>query len=319
MRLKFWSKRIRVAPELEVYVNRRYQDLAFCIHVDIANNRGLHNYYAPWLDCTMDKHDLPDHVKWKNSLVLTDSEGRHIGCSGAVQNTLNYYNPLEYNTEEIYKSKVVHLQRKVRPREVRPKKNMFLSSGMPRSRPDHFQESNSENSKSKDGLADEVQIVCEAEFTNTNDCKVDPTQTDLSAIRIQNETIISETNIHKAPASLECESSTHVTGFNSVGEQNAVGTFPVTCTETDLAKTRENNMQQKSATTKQYFLDTDVSDDHRKCGNDNHSFMVEVKTCETKSQNLSKCGDHDKFIAETVEEEGKQKDSLHRSRFCVVL
>ena len=124
MKLKFWKKTVRVAPELEAYIYKRYEDLAVRIHADIANNRGLYNYYAPWLDYMMDKYDLPDHVKRKNSLIVTDSLGRHIGCSGAVANILNYYNPLSDHTDQVTDRR----QRGVLEKNSRAKL-LFISGG----------------------------------------------------------------------------------------------------------------------------------------------------------------------------------------------
>ncbi len=113
-----------MSPEIEGYVRRRYEDLAVCIHFDIANDRGLYNYYSPWLNYMMEKHCLPDHVRKKNTLVVTDSAGRHIGCSGASQNTLNYYNPLGFHVEDIiYKGAVVNKEMKSKAAFVKNKKS----------------------------------------------------------------------------------------------------------------------------------------------------------------------------------------------------
>ncbi len=90
----FRRKKSRVAPEEDTYVKRRYEDLTECIHRDIANNRGLLCYYSTWLDFMMVKFSLPDEFRKRHSLAITDSEGRHIGCSGAVNNTLKYFNPI---------------------------------------------------------------------------------------------------------------------------------------------------------------------------------------------------------------------------------
>ena len=91
-----WRRKLKVhvAPEVDVYIRRRYEDMAVCIHLDIARDMGLYNYYAPWLDYMMKEFDLPDHIRKRNTLVITDSNGQHIGCIGAVKNTLVYYNPL---------------------------------------------------------------------------------------------------------------------------------------------------------------------------------------------------------------------------------
>lgn len=85
----------RIVPEVQeadVYTRRRYEDLAVCIAHDIASNRGLFCYYTPWLDHMMGKYDLSQEYRARHSLVATDSQGKHIGCSGAVKNTLVYYN-----------------------------------------------------------------------------------------------------------------------------------------------------------------------------------------------------------------------------------
>ena len=41
----------------------------------------------------MEKFNLSEKLKQKSSLIVKDSQGRHIGCSGAICNTLEYYNP----------------------------------------------------------------------------------------------------------------------------------------------------------------------------------------------------------------------------------
>lgn len=94
-----WRKS-RIAPQVDDYIRRRYEDLAVCIAKDIANNRGLFCYYTPWLDHMMGKFNLPQDYRVRHSLVVTDSEGKHIGCSGAVSNTLVYYNPIPESNKE---------------------------------------------------------------------------------------------------------------------------------------------------------------------------------------------------------------------------
>ena len=82
------------------YISRRYDDLAVCIHFDIANNRGLFCYYTEWLEEMMCKHNLPVEYRARHSLVAKDSHGRSIGCSGAVENNLVYYNPMPSGPRE---------------------------------------------------------------------------------------------------------------------------------------------------------------------------------------------------------------------------
>lgn len=95
-----WKRRkTRIAPLVDDYIRRRYEDLAVCIARDIVNNRGLLCYYTPWLDHMMGKFNLPLDYRARHSLVATDSEGRHIGCSGAAQNTLVYHNPISPGCE----------------------------------------------------------------------------------------------------------------------------------------------------------------------------------------------------------------------------
>ena len=79
-------RKARVAPQVDEYIRRRYEDLAVCIHLDIANDRGLFCHYTPWLDGIMGKFDLPEDYRSRYSLVATDSHGRHIGCSGRAWN-----------------------------------------------------------------------------------------------------------------------------------------------------------------------------------------------------------------------------------------
>lgn len=95
----FKRKKTRIAPQVDDYVRRRYEDLAVCIAHDIANNRGLVCYYTPWLDHMMGKFNFPLDYRARHSLVAMDLEGRHIGCSGAVKNTLVYYNPISPGCE----------------------------------------------------------------------------------------------------------------------------------------------------------------------------------------------------------------------------
>lgn len=105
----FWRRKLKVrtAPEVDDYIRRRYEDMAVCIHLDIARDMGLYNYYAPWLDFMMSKFDLPEHIRKQNTLVITDCNGRHIGCSGAMKNTLVYYNPLPEQEQERRKMQAV--------------------------------------------------------------------------------------------------------------------------------------------------------------------------------------------------------------------
>lgn len=102
----------RVAPQLDPYIQRRYEDMAVCIQVDIASNRGLLCHYTPWLDQIMEKFDLPEEYRLRHSLVATDAHGRHIGRSGAVQNTLVYYNPVPPEQNEILRSQSREAKRK---------------------------------------------------------------------------------------------------------------------------------------------------------------------------------------------------------------
>ena len=321
-----------------MYITRRYQDLAVCIHADIANNRGLYNYYAPWLENMMDKHELPDHVKWKNSLVLTDSEGRHIGCSGAVKNSLIYYNPLEYNTEEIYKSKVFHLQR-----DVRSKKSISLSPPeMSKSHgeilkrkclPNHSTESKSEGDcKSKDVIADKVQLVYVAESADAYDCRVDP---NISAISSSNNTaasnkdamVVSDNDLQVVPSPLEYEDieseCTQVTGFNfDADKQNTVGTFPGNCTKEDQIERRESDMQGKNVTAV-YVLETNINDSHCECGNvhntNNKGNHSSIGNEVTRSQHIVKGGDGSYLTDNRTFQQESLPHDHRRSRFCVVL
>lgn len=99
--LMFRRWKTRIAPEqVDTYTKRRYEDLAVCISRDIASNRGLFCYYTPWLDHMMGKFDLPQEYRARHSLVATDSQGKNIGCSGAMKNTLIYYNPISPGQED---------------------------------------------------------------------------------------------------------------------------------------------------------------------------------------------------------------------------
>lgn len=91
----FRRKKTKIAPQVDEYIRRRYEDMAVCIHFDIASNRGLICYYASWLELMMEKFNFSDGLKAKRSLIATDSQGRNIGCSGAVENKLVYHNPVQ--------------------------------------------------------------------------------------------------------------------------------------------------------------------------------------------------------------------------------
>lgn len=96
----FRRGKTRIAPlQVDEYVRRRYEDLAVCIAQDLASDRGLFCYYTPWLEYMMGKFNLPGNYRMKHSLVAKDSQGRHIGCSGAAKNTLVYYNPISFDCE----------------------------------------------------------------------------------------------------------------------------------------------------------------------------------------------------------------------------
>lgn len=101
-----------MAPQVDPYIRRRYEDMALCIHVDIDADRGLLCYYTPWLDQIMERFDLPEEYRLRHSLVATDAQGRHIGRSGAVKNTLTYYNPLNQEQQRIYRSQSREAKRK---------------------------------------------------------------------------------------------------------------------------------------------------------------------------------------------------------------
>ena len=62
----------------------------------------------------MVKLELPEEYRERHGLVATDSHGRHIGCSGAVKNTLVYYNPVsrEHEMEELQRSQSREAKRK---------------------------------------------------------------------------------------------------------------------------------------------------------------------------------------------------------------
>jgi hypothetical protein len=105
----FRRRKTRVAPQLvDSYIQRRYEDMAVCIARDISSNRGLFCHYSPWLDLMMSKFELTVEYRAKHSLVVRDSQGQHIGCSGAVKNSLVYYNPHErgesQHKEAVWKS-----------------------------------------------------------------------------------------------------------------------------------------------------------------------------------------------------------------------
>ena len=102
----FRRKKTKIAPQVDEYIERRYEDMAVYIHHDIASNRGLICYYASWLELMMEKFNFSDGLKTEHSLIATDSKGRNIGCSGAVENHLKYYNPVQH--ESIVKSNNPH-------------------------------------------------------------------------------------------------------------------------------------------------------------------------------------------------------------------
>lgn len=75
--------------------------MAVCIHLDIASNKGLICYYTSWLELMMEKFNFSEDLKAEHSLIATDSQGRNIGCSGAVENILVYHNPIQHENEVI--------------------------------------------------------------------------------------------------------------------------------------------------------------------------------------------------------------------------
>lgn len=64
---------------------------------------------------------MPEDYRARHSLVVTDSQGRHIGCSGAVKNTLVYYNPLTPPDKD-----------GVEPRGRKPNKGLGMANKNPR-------------------------------------------------------------------------------------------------------------------------------------------------------------------------------------------
>ena len=64
----FKSKKTKVQPQVDAHIIRRYEDLAICIHQDIKNGQGLHNFYAPWLEVMLER--LPQHVREEHSLLV---------------------------------------------------------------------------------------------------------------------------------------------------------------------------------------------------------------------------------------------------------
>ena len=43
-------RRGRVRPEIDPYIRLRYQDTAIWIHNELKEGRGMHSYYASWLE-----------------------------------------------------------------------------------------------------------------------------------------------------------------------------------------------------------------------------------------------------------------------------
>ncbi len=106
----FKRRKSRILPHIAIghdaYIKRRYRDLAICISVDIAENRGLFCHYTPWLEYRMEKSNFPDHLRKKSTLIVKDSQGKHVGRSGAVCNTLVYYNPILTTGHDIHTEKL---------------------------------------------------------------------------------------------------------------------------------------------------------------------------------------------------------------------
>ncbi len=48
-------RRRKVKPTIDPYIERRYEDIAACIHQDIENGRGRYSYYAPWLEKMLER------------------------------------------------------------------------------------------------------------------------------------------------------------------------------------------------------------------------------------------------------------------------
>ena len=108
----FKRRRARVVPKVDPYIERRYEDMAVSIRTDIARNKGLFCYYTPWLEQIMERFELPEEYRRRHSLVATDSNGRHIGCSGATTNTLVYYNPISTEQQVIHRTQSKEARRK---------------------------------------------------------------------------------------------------------------------------------------------------------------------------------------------------------------
>ena len=64
-------RRKKVQPSVDEYILRRYDDTAVRIHADLHSERGLHNYYALWLEGMLE--GFPEEQRKKYSLVRVTS------------------------------------------------------------------------------------------------------------------------------------------------------------------------------------------------------------------------------------------------------
>ena len=75
-------RRGRVRPEIDPYIRLRYEDTAVWIHYDLKAGRGMHSYYAPWLESMIQtlspesrqKYSLMGAVKLPSLPVATQTQ-----------------------------------------------------------------------------------------------------------------------------------------------------------------------------------------------------------------------------------------------------
>lgn len=60
-----FRRRKKVIPESEEYIQRRYEDTAVRIYMDIKQGRGLYSSYVPWLQMRLTQYISDDTIRLK--------------------------------------------------------------------------------------------------------------------------------------------------------------------------------------------------------------------------------------------------------------
>lgn len=60
-----FRRKKKVIPESEEYIQRRYEDTAVRIYMDIKQGRGLYSSYVPWLQTRLTQYISDDTIRLK--------------------------------------------------------------------------------------------------------------------------------------------------------------------------------------------------------------------------------------------------------------